>query len=208
MSDTTSACSTPRQEARRRAFLEAGTTVFLEKGFANATLDDVIARSGGSRQTLYAMFGCKQGLFEAIIEERGTRIFGSLASGDTHDRPPEQMLEDLAIRYLEMVLTPESIGLYRLVVAESISMKGVCERFWTFGPRRSRALVADYFAQQTMRGVLRIDDPERASHQFVGMLLGDYHMQCLLGVRELPDSEEITAYAAAAVSRFLDGCKA
>ncbi len=55
-----------------------GPGVFDEKGYAEATLDDVIGRSGGSRQTLYALFGGKQGLFEAIISENCETIFQGL----------------------------------------------------------------------------------------------------------------------------------
>ncbi|VFU09670.1 protein of unknown function [Methylocella tundrae] len=35
--------------------------MFQEKGFAEATLDDVIALSGGSRQTLYLLFWRQEG---------------------------------------------------------------------------------------------------------------------------------------------------
>ena len=70
-----------RLAARREAFLAAAKEVFQKKGFAEATLDDVIAVSGGSRQTLYELFGGKQGLFEAIISETCETIFRGLTSG-------------------------------------------------------------------------------------------------------------------------------
>ena len=65
-----------RLAARRAAFVAAAREVFHQKGFAEATLDDVIALSGGSRQTLYALFGGKQGLFEALVTETCESIFG------------------------------------------------------------------------------------------------------------------------------------
>jgi AcrR family transcriptional regulator len=78
----------PRLTARRQAFLEAGTVVFQKKGYASTTLDDIIARSGGSRQTLYSLFGGKQGLFEAILVERSSRIFAVFRVEDLLDRAP------------------------------------------------------------------------------------------------------------------------
>ena len=76
-SDVAFAVSPPRKRlaARREAFLSAASEVFQKKGFAEATLDDVIALSGGSRQTLYELFGGKQGLFEAIISDNCERSF-------------------------------------------------------------------------------------------------------------------------------------
>jgi AcrR family transcriptional regulator len=198
----------PRLEARRQAFLEAATAAFLEKGYANTTLDDVIARSGGSRQTLYALFGGKQGLFEAIMTQRCEQIFADWCEDDgLLDRAPDEVLVEVGIRYLEIVTMPEAIGVYRLVVAEGAFMKELAERFWAAGPGHSRAVLARYFAQQARRGTLRIDDPEQAAHQFWGMLLGNFQVQCLLGLRPAPDRSEIESYVWMAVARFLNGCR-
>ena len=198
----------PRLEARRQAFLEAATAVFLEKGYANTTLDDIIARSGGSRQTLYTLFGGKQGLFAALVAERTSQIFNSWEEdGNLLGRPPEQVLVEVGTRYLEAITTSDALGVYRLVVAECRFMKELAEEFWERGPSRSRALLAAYFAHQVERGTLLLEDPERAAHQFWGMLLGNLHMQCLLGLRPAPNRTEIEAYVRTAVARFLDGCR-
>jgi TetR/AcrR family transcriptional repressor of mexJK operon len=198
----------PRLAARRRAFMAAATSVFLEKGYANATLDDIIAQSGGSRQTLYSLFGGKQGLFEALIAERSSSIFKPFIAEELLDRNPDEMLVDVATRYLEAVTTPETLGIYRLIVAESSFMKELADRFWEMGPGRARAVLAGYLERQTQRGVLRVQDPEQAAHQFWGMLLGSFQMQCLLGLRDVPEPEEIKASVRTAVACFLDGCRA
>jgi TetR/AcrR family transcriptional repressor of mexJK operon len=197
-----------RLEARRHAFLEAATTVFLEKGYANSTLDDVIARSGGSRQTLYGLFGGKQGLFEVILSDSSSKIFGTLDLEDMLDQTPKQVLLELGIRYLQTVTSPVAVGLFRLLIAESMSMPHLAKRFWEIGPNRDRTLLSRYFAHQAGRGILQLTDPERAAQQFWGMSRGDYHMQCALGLCEPPTTKEITAFVKSAVSRFLDGCRA
>jgi AcrR family transcriptional regulator len=117
MSEEADAVARPRRVARRRAFLEAATSVFLEKGYANATLDDIIARSGGSRQTLYSLFGGKQGLFEALIAELCDKVFAPFRAEGLLDQPPGEVLVEVGIRYLETVTTPDALGVYRLVVA-------------------------------------------------------------------------------------------
>jgi TetR/AcrR family transcriptional repressor of mexJK operon len=208
MSEDSSVLARPRLEARRRAFLEAATAAFLEKGYAATTLDDIIARSGGSRQTLYALFGGKQGLFKALVAERCRTIFGPLCGDDLLDQAPDDVLVDLGIRFIETVTTPEALGVYRLVVSEGIFMKELAEQFWENGPARSRALLARYLERQVRRGALRLADPEQAAHQFWGMLLGNFQFQCLLGLRPAPDRAETEAYVRTAVARFLDGCRA
>lgn len=201
------AASRPRLEARRRAMMEAATAVFLEKGYAAATLDDIIARSGGSRQTLYALFGGKQGLFEGLVAERSANIFEPLPNDELDDRPPEEVLSALGIRYLEIVTTPEALGTYRLVVTESAMRKEVAELFWRAGPGKLRTLLAGYLARQSERGLLHLDDTELAARHFIGMLLGTLQMECLLGLRETPEPAEVAAHVGSVVKQFMDGCR-
>jgi len=196
-----------RLEARRRAFMDAATKVFLEKGYAGATLDDVIARSGGSRQTLYALFGGKQGLFEALVAERSASIFEPFIAAEIADLPPEEILPKLGARYLAIVTTKEALGVYRIVVAESAARREIGEAFWRAGPGNARTLLARYFATQAERQVLALDDPEQAAREFVGMLLGTMHMECLLGLRGTPAPAEIEASVRNVVRQFLDGCR-
>ncbi len=196
-----------RLEKRRRAFLNAATAVFLEKGYANATLGDIIARSGGSRQTLYAIFGGKQGLFEAIVSELNTELFRPLRSDGYLDRDPEDVLVEIGIDFLQAVLAPEALGLFRLVVAEGSGMRELSERFWALGPACTVTVFESYFAEQTRRGVLNLSDAHQAGRQLQGILLGNFHMQCLLGVHEIPTPEEIQSYVKDAVKRFLNGSR-
>jgi TetR/AcrR family transcriptional repressor of mexJK operon len=208
MSKDIAALPRSRLEARRQAFLRAASAAFLEKGYAGTTLDDVICRSGGSRQTLYSLFGGKQGLFEALVAERCAHIFGAWQhDASLLERSPESVLIDIGTRYLEAVTTPDALGVYRLVVAECLFMKDLAERFWELGPARNRAVLADYFSRQAQRGILHIPDPDAAAHQFAGMLLGHFHMQCLLGLRPAPEAEEIKTYVRSAVAVFLAGCR-
>ena len=207
MTEQTEASARSRLEARRRAFLNAANAAFLEKGYANTTLGDIIARSGGSRQTLYALFGGKQGLFEAIVSERNAELFRPLRADGQLDRAPEDFLVEIGTHFLRTALAPEALSLFRLVVAEGPTMPELSERFWALGPARTIAAFERYFAEQTRRGVLNLADANLAARQFLGILLGSFHMECLLGVREIPTPEKIEAFVRIAVKRFLDGSR-
>jgi AcrR family transcriptional regulator len=60
-----------RSEEERRAKLEAilaaALDVFVEKGFADARLDDVAARAGVAKGTIYLYVASKEALFEALV---------------------------------------------------------------------------------------------------------------------------------------------
>ncbi len=58
-----------RKEARPAELMAAALELFVEKGFAGTRLDDVAARAGVSKGTLYLYFDSKEALFKAVIQE-------------------------------------------------------------------------------------------------------------------------------------------
>ena len=58
-----------RKEARPAELTAAALQLFVEKGFAGTRLEDVAARAGVSKGTLYLYFDSKEALFKAVIQE-------------------------------------------------------------------------------------------------------------------------------------------
>jgi len=197
-----------RLTARRDAFLAAAREVFHEKGYGEATLDDVIARSGGSRQTLYALFGGKQGLFEAIISDACESIFRGLTPQQLATRAPDAVLREVGVRYLAIVTGPQCISLNRLIIAEAPRIPELARQYWKFGPGRSRAFLAEFFDRQIERGVLRMPDSMAGAEHFLEMLSGTVRLQCMIGLRQPPTPVEIEQIVESAVAQFLHGCLA
>jgi AcrR family transcriptional regulator len=51
--------------ARREAILAAAKQVFQDMGYDRASMDEVAARFGGSKATVYRYFGSKEALFKS-----------------------------------------------------------------------------------------------------------------------------------------------
>jgi TetR/AcrR family transcriptional regulator, mexJK operon transcriptional repressor len=207
-SNAASACILPskRLAARREAFLAAARQVFEKKGFAEATLDDVVALSGGSRQTLYALFGGKQGLFEAITSDICESIFLGLTPEKLAPCATDEVLKEVGTRYLAIVTSPACLSLHRLVIAEMPRIPEIAQRFWKLGPGRSRAFLAEFFDRQIERGLLQMPDSRAGAEYFLDMLSGTVRLQCLIGLRQPPTPEEIEEIVQGAVAQFLHGC--
>ncbi|MHA4875415.1 helix-turn-helix domain-containing protein, partial [Enterococcus faecium] len=56
-----------RKEARPGEILEAGFREFAERGFLATRLEDVAARAGVAKGTIYLYYGSKEALFEEAI---------------------------------------------------------------------------------------------------------------------------------------------
>lgn len=73
----------PRRWSRttqtRAAILDAAREIFLERGFAEANVSDVVARSGCSVGSIYHHFGGKAELYVALWEEHAERLHDASA---------------------------------------------------------------------------------------------------------------------------------
>src|SRR5688572_10872868 len=58
-----------RKEARPGELLEAALDLFVEKGFAATRSEEVAARAGVSKGTLFLYFPSKEELFKAVVRE-------------------------------------------------------------------------------------------------------------------------------------------
>jgi AcrR family transcriptional regulator len=54
--------------------LEAAKAVIEEKGFQRASLDEIAARAGLTKGSVYSSFASKDDLFEAILQEKSFRL--------------------------------------------------------------------------------------------------------------------------------------
>lgn len=197
-----------RGEARHEAILAAAAEVFLEHGFEGATLDEIVRRAGGSRATLYQRFGGKEGLFAAIIAQQCALIVEPLASVGETSGPPQDVLVDIGIRFMETLMSPRGLGLYRTVSAEAVRFPELGVKVFESGPKPAADILAVYLRAQTSAGVLALSDPHASARHFLEMVKGDLHTRALFNVPPLPTPKEIEKSVRGAVATFLKGALA
>jgi AcrR family transcriptional regulator len=113
-----------RLELRRERLLEEGERQFLKKGYAGASVNEIVRRAGGSLATLYNEFGSKEGLFAEIMRRRASSIFDcpllDCVDTKTHGKKTARAtLTLLGARLLERRLSDDSLALYRIAVSEA-----------------------------------------------------------------------------------------
>ena len=174
--------SRPRGEVRRSQILDAATQVFLENGYGGATIDLVVERAGASKATVYSFFGDKDGLFAAIVEDRCQRILSAFGDPEVVGSDIRSALAYIARRYMEVVMAPDAVGLYRLIIAEGVRFPELARTFYRLGPERTNAQLADMLSLWRKRGLIRLDDPHLAAVQFFDSVGGDLHRRAMAGI--------------------------
>lgn len=108
-----------RKQARPAEIVAAALSVFSERGFAAARLDEVAARAGISKGTVYLYFDTKEALFEAVVRQELLPLLERAeALVDSHQGSAAELLRIIAARF-ELAMESELGSIPRLVLAES-----------------------------------------------------------------------------------------
>lgn len=197
-----------RAELRREAFLRAARDVFLEYGYEAASMAEIVRRAGGSLSTLYAQFGGKKGLFEAMIDRRVAELTEQMQIELAAHAPLREGLTRIGINFLSKVMQPEAIDVLRLVSAQSRKFPDVASSYLKIGPERVRRALADYLRDRAEAGEIRLRDFDAASLVFFDLLRSRLQLRAMLDVTYMATPEEIRETVERAVRVFVGGAEA
>jgi AcrR family transcriptional regulator len=161
-----------KKAARRAAILDAATAVFGDKGYAAATVDDIVLRLGVARGTFYLYFDDKQDVFDALVDDFVTRLEAAVISIDVAHptiTPVEQLRQNLA-RVISLALS-EPV-LMRLALHDAASQ----------GPELARRVDAFY------ERLHRLLDESLSIGQRIGLVrAGDRRVMVAIGLGGLKE---------------------
>jgi AcrR family transcriptional regulator len=204
---TTEPKDEPRSTRKRKAILEAATTVFLRNGYRGTSMDEIAALAAVSKQTVYKHFADKETLFSEIVvatvneagEPTHDEVVNLRDSGDV-----EADLRDLARRLLARVMQPRLLQLRRVVIGEAGRFPELGRTFYELGPGRTMAALAEAFEAFAERGVLELDDPALAAAHFNWLIMSiPLNQAMLFGQDEPPAPAALDRYADTGVRVFL-----
>jgi AcrR family transcriptional regulator len=213
MSDTDSTATKPepevgRAELRRAAFLKAAREVFLEYGYEAANMAEIVKRAGGSLSTLYAQFGGKKGLFEAMIDSRVGELTEQMQIELAAHAPLKDGLKRIGERFMLKLCEPESLDVFRLMVGQAKKFPDVADSFARLGPERVRKALSEYLRDRAEAGEIRIKNFDLAAATFFDLVRARIHFRALLDVSYRPTADEIRETVERAVKVFLGGIEA
>jgi AcrR family transcriptional regulator len=194
-----------RGSQRREALLRAATDVFLEQGYAATSIDAIIERAGGSKRNIYSEFGNKENLFTAIVAENAAKAVAALTIEEIDARDLRATLTAFGHRLMDIYMSPSLLGVYRVIISEAQRFPALVKKFYTQGPGRASARLAEVLDQARARGEIKTSDCARAADHFVSMIRGNLHLQVLVGLRAPPRAKEASELVESAVELFLDG---
>jgi AcrR family transcriptional regulator len=192
-----------RSDERRQAILDIAGEVFLQEGYAAASMSAIAARLGGSKGTLYNYFTSKTELFAAYMAEACVANSEALVATADDETPIGEALRRIGRGFLTFVLRDDAMAVHRLVIAEAHRFPELGQAFYEVGPKLSMEKLGTWLKRRMDRGELRQVDPEVAARQFFALCKSGLYSLRVWNVVPEVSREEIARHIDVQVDMFL-----
>lgn len=153
-----------RKEARPGELIAAALELFVEKGFAATRLDEVAARAGVSKGTVYLYFSSKEELFKQVVQ---TGIVPVLDEGaallEQHHGSAAELLRAMLVGWWERIGATRLAGIPKLMMSEAGNFPDLAAFYYETVIQRGRGLLAEILRRGVASGEFRPLNPEIAA---------------------------------------------
>lgn len=145
-----------RKEARPGELLEAALDLFVEKGFAATRAEEVAARAGVSKGTLFLYFGSKEELFKAVVRENISGRFTEWqAELDAFTGSSAELMAYALRSWWERVGMTKASGITKLMMSEARNFPEIAEFYQQEVILPGRQLIRRILERGVSRGEFR-----------------------------------------------------
>jgi AcrR family transcriptional regulator len=143
-----------QQAQTRAALLEAAARVFVERGFAGASVEAISSEAGYSRGAFYSNFESKEQVFAELLQQRVYERYSAMAKEAKAPRGERPDMREVGRQLAAIQGAREGRWLFRLWL-ELLAHAGRDERFreiagafWRANRKASAEAIAAAFAEQ------------------------------------------------------------
>jgi AcrR family transcriptional regulator len=145
-----------RKQARPGEILNAALTVFAEKGFAAARMEDIAARAGVTKGTIYLYFQSKEDVFKSLARQHvGANLTAIAQQASNFDGTTREFLTTFLAVMANLIEHGDRAVLPKIVMAESGNFPELA-KFWRSEViDKGIAMMSGVIAKGIARGELR-----------------------------------------------------
>jgi len=143
--------------------LDAALELFAEKGFAATRSEEVAARAGVAKGTLYLYYPSKEELLKAVISQRLSRAIAAGAEqAEQFDGPTAELLRQVLTAWWQRVFDSPTSAVFKLVITEVRNFPEIAEFYQDQVVRPGKQLIGRVLERGIRNGEFRAIDVSSA----------------------------------------------
>lgn len=161
-----------RKQARPGELLDAALEMFVDKGYAATRVEDVAARAGVSKGTLFLYFPSKEELFKAVVRETLAGRFDEWNQEfERFEGSTADMLRHCMLSWWERVGATPASGLTKLMISEARNFPDLAAYYHQEVIEPGLRLLKRILQRGVDRGEFRVPDPDYAVYSVIAPMI-------------------------------------
>lgn len=161
-----------RKEARPGELLAAALDLFVEKGFAATRSEEVAARAGVSKGTLFLYFPSKEELFKAVVRENISGRFQQWKEEiDRFEGSTADMVRYCMTVWWDRVGATKASGITKLIISEARNFPDLAAFYHHEVIEPGQELIARILQRGVDRGEFQVKDMAYATFAITGPMI-------------------------------------
>lgn len=161
-----------RKDSRPAELLDAALAAFFEKGFEAARLEDIAARAGVSKGTIYLYFDSKEDIFQALVKGIPQANIERLADIVQDTSVPADVLLRRFLTLLGGLIRDERMKKFpRLLIAEAGRFPHLADVYRAEVISRGAGILSSVIERGIAEGRFHAVNPQHAAYAAVAPLL-------------------------------------
>lgn len=178
-----------RADARPDEVLDAALDLFITKGFAAARVQDIAAKAGLSKGTVYLYFPSKEAILEALVKRAIVPLVHSAAAAATQEGSDPREVLGTIVSFLSGGLSnPRNAAIPRIILSEAGNFPGLAEMYRREVLDRGLKTLTTVIERGIKSGAFRPVEPASAVKNIIGPILANALMSQVFGLTP-PDPE-------------------
>jgi TetR/AcrR family transcriptional repressor of mexJK operon len=183
--------------------LDAAEDLFLKQGYGATTVEQIAARIGATKRTIYVRFVDKDQLFRAVVirvlDARRPQL-GTIGT----NRAIDERLTAMGTAVLRYILDPKVVCVLRVVTAEAYRFPELNRMIEEQAARGIAPAVERMLEEEVKQGRIELEDIPFATKLLLSLLTGLPAREAARGAKPLSQAER-QQWVHGAVSLFLNG---
>lgn len=197
-----------RKDARPEEITAAALELFVERGYANTRLEDVAARAGVSKGTVYLYFANKEELFKAVVREGlVSPLLEMRELVERFEGPSMELLRMLMSGWWSRIGSTRLAGIPKLMIAEARNFPEIARFYVEEVVEPGQRTIARIVERGIERGEFRPVDPQEAamliSAPMLVIMLWRHSLACCVPAGSDFDPQSLIKAQLEALSRAL-----
>ncbi len=193
-------------EQMSERILDAAAHFFFTIGLDATTIDQIVAKAGMSKRTLYVRFGGKEDIFEAVVQQRIDACLAPIAAIRAQAASLEDSLVRLGIEMNRAVVRPDVTALERVIITEARKFPALAQSIHNYGSIAARNLVAEFLTNASDSETLAERDVQFLADEFIHIIISGPSRNALLGIEGPASDQALRKLVKRRVRLFLRGC--